>query len=50
MLYPPECTFAENSGKTDTELLREHVNRFVLRRNQATYTEKEGKEASKTFF
>ena len=44
----PNAHFAEkNSGKTDTELLREHVNRFVLRRNRATYTEKEGKEASK---
>lgn len=44
----PNAHFAEkNSGKTDSELLREHVNRFVLRRNRATYTEKEGKEASK---
>ena len=40
--------YAEKSkGKTDTELLREHVNRFVLRRNRAAYTEKEGKDTAK---
>lgn len=37
----------KNKGRTDTELLREHVNRFVLRRNRAAYTEKEGKDTAK---
>ena len=37
----------KNKGRTDTELLREHVKRFVLRRNRATYTEEEGKDVAR---
>lgn len=37
----------KNKGRTDTELLREHVKCFVLRRNRATYTEEEGKDAAR---
>lgn len=37
----------KNKGRTDAELLREHVKCFVLRRNRATYTEEEGKDAAR---
>lgn len=37
----------KNKGRTDTELLRDHVKRFVLRRNRATYTEEEGKDVAR---